>query len=674
MTASVAVPGPVERFDHGDDFLGHPKGVYVCFFTEMWERFSFYGMKALLLLYLMQHHRFSNGEGLDVLGAYGGLVYALPVIGGMLADRWLGLRKSVVFGGLLLILGHTGMAVEGHAATLVNGVVVRDTAALRVLYLSLALIIMGVGFLKPNVSTIVGKLYDQDDPRRDSGFSLFYAGINVGALFASIVCGYLGQTLGWSWGFGAAGIGMVLGQAQFLLGQKYLRGHAEPPDPALLSERVFGVPREWLIYAGAVAALLPVAWLMYSVTAIKVTPWLVTGLLLLALAVLVAMVWAAWSAFRRNSAQPPALSAMWPSMLVASLAGIAIAWVADAKGVTEYFHQNTTLALVLMALVFLGFGVWYVGFVVRRCSGVEGQQMSALMALIFMCLVFFTMYEQTYGSWVTFTDLLLTKDIAPSLVQAVPEIHFGSDVGANLALFIQYAPWSIVSLLLAPLSFVIAARLSDRNAASKLPAWLFGGAFALMLVLFIRDSVVLPQTAGSLTYLGAIFLVLLAPLFTWIWGFLDRYGMDPSKPIKSALGLLFAGLSFIPLAIAAQHAGATGAMASVWWLVLAYFVLELGEMCLAPVGLSAVTQLSVARVASLMMGTWFLATAFSETLAALFGKLAAIDVPEGTKLDFASASATYAHLFWLMMVIGVGFAVAAFACAPILRRMMHGVK
>jgi POT family proton-dependent oligopeptide transporter len=112
----------------------------------------------------------------------------------------------------------------------------------------------------------------------------------------------------------------------------------------------------------------------------------------------------------------------------------------------------------------------------------------------------------------------------------------------------------------------------------------------------------------------------------------------------------------------------------VWWLVLAYLVLELGEMCLAPVGLSAVTQLSVAKVASLMMGTWFLATAFSETLAAAFGKLAAIDIPEGATLDFATAGAKYAHLFWLMTWMGVGFAVVALLAAPLLRRMMHGVK
>jgi POT family proton-dependent oligopeptide transporter len=141
---------PVRR-DPRDELFGQPKGVYVCFFTEMWERFSFYGMKALLLLYLLQHHRFGDRAGYDVLGAYGGLVYCLPVLGGVLADRWLGMRKAVIFGGLLLVCGHAGMAIEGDAARIVHGVVVRDEASLDVFYLSLAMIIMGLGFLKPNI-------------------------------------------------------------------------------------------------------------------------------------------------------------------------------------------------------------------------------------------------------------------------------------------------------------------------------------------------------------------------------------------------------------------------------------------------------------------------------------------------------------------------------------------
>ncbi len=576
-----------------DELFGQPKGVFVCFFTEMWERFSFYGMKALLLLYLLQHHKFGDKAGLDVLGAYGGLVYCIPVIGGLLADRYLGMRKAVIFGGVLLVLGHAGMAIEGAPARIVNGAVVRSESALMVFYVSLSLIIMGVGFLKPNISTIVGKLYAEDDPRRDSGFSLFYAGINLGALFASIVCGYLGQTFGWGWGFGAAGIGMLLGLLQFLWGQKYLHGHAEPSEPERLRERVFGISREVAIYLCAILGLLPVAGLMWAV---------------------------ANNAF--------------------SLGG------------------EISLALMLMIVVMLAVLSWFVWFIFARCTPIQRQQMFALIAMIAMCLVFFTLYEQTYGSWVTFTDRMLTKDIVPSLV-----IREGTPW-----------PWSIISLLLAPLAFVVSSALSDRDPGSPLPKWLFGISVLAMMVFLLRDVLVLPQTAGSLTYLGALFIVLLAPTFSVIWGWLGKRGKDPSKPIKSALGLLFAGLSFIPLAWAAEQAGASGALASVWWLVLAYLILEIGEMCLSPVGLSAVTQLSVKSVVSLMMGTWFLATAFSETLAAMFGKLAALDIPEGSAINMVEAGAKYSQLFWLMMWIGLGCSVLAFLLSPLLRKMMHGVK
>ncbi len=592
-----------------DELFGHPKGLYVCFFTEMWERFSFYGMKALLLLYLTKYHLFGDDAGYDLIGAYGGLVYCIPVFGGLLADRWLGMRKAVIFGGILLCLGHFGMAFEGHAAARVAGEVVRDEASLRVFYMSLALIIMGVGFLKPNISTIVGKLYAPDDARRDSGFSLFYAGINLGALFASLVCGYLGETLGWRYGFGAAGFGMLLGLVLFLWGQKYLHGHAEPSNPALLRERVIGIPREWLIYGVAVLGLVPVAALMWA---------------------------AANSKF--------------------SLGG------------------EISLALMLMLVVLIGVLTWFLWFILSQCSKIERDRMIALMAMIFMCLVFFTLYEQTYGSWVTFTDRLLTKDMFPSFVRAKETVVWSGGFFANIGQFFGHAPWSIFSLVLAPLSFMLSAQLSDRNPASTAPRWLFGGVLVLMLVLLMRDLLILPQTAGSLTYLGALFIVLLAPIFTFLWSWLDRYRADPSKPFKSALGLLFAGLSFIPLALAAQQVGVTGAMASVWWLVAAYFILEVGEMCLSPVGLSAVTQLSVPRVVSLMMGTWFLATAFSEVLAALFGKLASIDMVEGEAINMVEAAAKYEHLFWLLMWIGLACGAIAFLFVLPLKKLMHGVK
>ena len=299
-------------------FLGHPRGLVILFLTEMWERFSYYGMRALLIVYLTQHFLFSDEKSSLIYGAYTALVYVMTIIGGSLADRYLGARKAVTFGAILLTLGHFGMAFEGNGSTQllnydgqsfeikldgrggdarqqillddnasyitfgkdmltiederfaemaqlpvaiptaeISTSVTREETYVFILYLSLALLIAGVGFLKANISTIVGSLYGFGDVRRDSGFTIFYMGINLGAFSASILCGYLGIVHGWKYGFGLAGIGMLVGLFIFLWGQKWLEGRAEPPNPALLSEKVFaGLNREWLCYLAGLGIIV----------------------------------------------------------------------------------------------------------------------------------------------------------------------------------------------------------------------------------------------------------------------------------------------------------------------------------------------------------------------------------------------------------------------------------
>ena len=247
-------------------FRSHPRGLFVCFATELWERFSYYGMRALLVFYLMQHFLFSDEQSYLIYGAYTAMVYMTPVLGGAIADRWLGARKAVTLGAILLVLGHFGMAFEGPPATqhFVSGatVIARNEASLRIFYLSLALIITGVGFLKTNASALVGALYERNDPRRDAGFTIFYLGINFGGAAAPLLCGWVGQTYGWRYGFAIAGIGMLAGLFGFLRGQQHLLGHAEPPHPRQLEERIFaGLKRETLIYAGAVG-IVGAVWLI----------------------------------------------------------------------------------------------------------------------------------------------------------------------------------------------------------------------------------------------------------------------------------------------------------------------------------------------------------------------------------------------------------------------------
>ena len=310
---------------------GHPRGLRILFFAEMWERFSYYGMRGLLIFYLTQHYLFDDKTAASNYGAYTSLVYLVPVIGGLLADRFLGARKAVAFGALLLVAGHFTMAIEGAPATQVltyqgaaydfqvsgrassravklivagqpyaygpsadGGLDVKGLPAAaplpthmakgdyqisikpqpplfkNILFLALALIIVGVGFLKANISAIVGQLYPASDPRRDPGFTLYYFGINLGSFLASIACGYLGQTIGWWAGFGAAGVGMALGWIVFVLGKPMLDGKGEPPDPVALAKPVLGpINTEWTIYLGAIAAVAVVWVIVQSFTVVS---------------------------------------------------------------------------------------------------------------------------------------------------------------------------------------------------------------------------------------------------------------------------------------------------------------------------------------------------------------------------------------------------------------------
>lgn len=207
--------------ENQDTLFGHPKGLFILFFTELWERFSYYGMRAILVLYIISDIEERGGLGWDktdalaLYGWYTMMVYVMSIPGGILADRVLGQKKTVMLGGLLLCLGHGILAVTATWA----------------FYSGLTLIVLGVGCLKPNISTMVGGLYKEGDVRRDSGFTIFYIGINVGAFLASLIVGYVGETIGWHYGFGLAGIGMVIGQAVYIWGQKFLEGVGNYIEP-----------------------------------------------------------------------------------------------------------------------------------------------------------------------------------------------------------------------------------------------------------------------------------------------------------------------------------------------------------------------------------------------------------------------------------------------------------
>ena len=594
-----------ENYSRDDELFGHPKGLYVCFTTELWERFSFYGMKYLLLLYLTKYHLFSDEAGFDVLGSYAGLVYALPVIGGLIADRYLGMRKSVLFGGILLSLGHILMAVEGHQAinyaagtilandltlasgqvlvagtTLTESIMFRDTAALNVFYFALALIVMGVGYLKPNISTIVGKLYSKDDPRRDSGFTIFYMGINIGSFFATIICAYLGETYGWKYGFGAAGIGMIIGLFTFMRGQKYLYGHADPSDPEILTEKVFGpVNREWLIYLVSLP-FLAVLWLLVQHEPVV---YFTQNLFLIVAIVSIILYSMVHERVTDNNRTAYLFAAG------AIIVGI-IALVVQVGFVTSTALVSEALLYAAIALI-----VAFIIYGFKTHNSAEFGRTVVLMILILSTVVFWALFEQSAGSMTLYADRVVDREV--------------------------------------------------------------GG---------------ITFTAGQFGSLNAGFIMLLSIPFAALWVWLAKRNLEPSTPVKFGLGILQAGLGFAVLVLGAQFPDQAGKVAAIW-LVLAYLLHTTGELCLSPVGLSAVTKLSISRVVGVSMGTWFLATALSETVATRLGKLAAIDTTGGEATDIASALANYTSLFEFLMYVGIAAGLVVFLISPLLRRAMHGI-
>ncbi len=497
--------------------FGHPKALFILFFTEMWERFSFYGMKALLIFYLTKYHLFSDNSGNLLIGSYAALVYAVPVIGGFIADKYLGFRKAIVFGGIMLVLGHLGMAYEGNAATQsITGEITRDNIALQVFYFSMSLIILGVGFLKANISSLVGELYEVGDKRRDSGFTIFYMGINLGSLMATLLVGWLGETYGWSYGFGAAGIGMFLGLVTFISGRKLLLGKGESNNQSFLEKTSFGLKNEWLIYIGSILSTL-IFWQMVQ------------------------------------------------------------------------NHEAVSWALKIAGAVSFLYIVYYAA---TQLDGKERGQLIALTILIIFTIVFWALFEQAYTSLNLFADRALNRKI------------FGFELSAS-----QF------------LSF------------------------------------------------NALFIVLLAPFFAWLWVKLGKY--NPNTAVKFSLALFLVGLGFGALVMGINVSGG-GKVAAVW-LILAYLLHTCGELCLSPVGLSAVTKLSPVKIVGFMMGVWFLATASSEFIASVLANIASVDTSNGMAPDLNLAKQTYLVLFEYLFYTGLGVGLLLLLISSFIKKLMHGV-
>jgi len=473
-----------------DEVAGHPRGLFVLFYAEMWERFSYYGMRALLVLYLTKHWLYEDGRANLIYGAYGALVYIMPVLGGVVADRWLGQRKAVFFGGVLLALGHLLMAVEGKGG--------QSDPAINVFWAALAFIIVGSGFLKANISVIVGQLYRLTDVRRDGAYTIFYMGVNVGAALGTILVGYLGETIGWAYGFGLAGIGMIFGLIVFVVGRPALQGRGEAPIPLPKS-------REWTLYA-------------------------------------------------------------------VGLGAVALAWaLIQYQSVIQTLLTVSGLAMLLYTL-----------YEALKLPKEPRERMFAILFLIALQPVFWGLFEQAGGSLNLYTDRYVDR------------------AGVPTSLFQSINP---------------------------------------------------------------IYIVVLAPLFAWLWQALGRKGLEPSAPAKFSLGLLQVGLSFLVFVWGANSVG-SAALTPVVFVFLIYLLQTTGELCLSPVGLSAMNRLAPLHLASFIMGAWFYMTAVGNFVA---GKIGQATGGEGGEMSKEVTLAIYSRIGWI--TIGIG--VVVLLVSPVVRRWMH---
>jgi POT family proton-dependent oligopeptide transporter len=591
----------------------HPRGLIILFFAEMWERFSYYGMRAILIFYLTQHFLFDDAFASHQYGAYTSLVYLLPLLGGLIADRYLGTRKAIAFGALLLVAGHLTMAYEGRPATqtltyagqtyemrqtgradsqqahivvagkpyafgagadealaikdlpagsplpsvLAKGSYVmkeaRDPMGVGVFYLALALIITGVGFLKANISTIVGQLYPEKDPRRDSGFTLYYYGINLGAFWAAILCGYLGQNFGWSWGFGLAGVGMAAGYLVFTFGKPLLQGKGEPPNPAHLAQPVLGpINREWLIYILGFVGVAGVYFFVQRPT------------------------WVSWG------------------LIAATIASVAfVAWV-----------------------------------IVRVCkTTVERQRMMLAMVLIFGAVVFWTLFEQGGSS----LNLFANRNVDLALTSAPSSFSFlGMD-------------W-----LFASTAQIAAAGL---DTAGKI--WI--------------DTTL---TASQTQSFNSAYILIFAPMFAALWTYLGKRNRDPNPTLKFGLGLLQVGLGFMVVVWGAGLHDSSFRVPLVL-LGLLYLLHTTGELCLSPVGLSQITKLSIPMVASFMMAMWFLSSSIASNIGGTIAALAGTETVGGQVLDPSKALATSLGIFEKLGWAGIAFGVLYLALSVFIKHWAH---
>jgi POT family proton-dependent oligopeptide transporter len=676
MAESAAARSTVQR----ETLFGHPVGLYTLFFAEMWERFSYYGMRGLLNLYMIKGFLgYSDDEAFGVYGAYTALVYATGFVGGMLADRLLGTRRSVILGGLLMAAGHLLMTVQNTAA----------------FYTALALLVTGNGFFKPNISTTVGTLYPPGSPKKDSGFTIFYIGINLGGTLAALVCGYIGTKYGWHYGFGLATIGMLVGVAIFVA-------------PTLITQI--------LILGGSLTTAVSMLFMQNNPYQLAIN--LLSGLALAASGII------AFIALGRGGVPSWAGAPPDPDLLRRRIGPFrydVIVYIAALASVPLFalmLQRNELSSYILYGAGAIALA--YLLFEAIQRSRIERERMFVIIVLTFFSIAFWACFEQAGSSMQNFEDRNVDRVLDARAATS-------SDVGATIR-FRVLENTADEALLKLPLltqeqlgqqndnpemaaeiaeamRLVNATKPADKKLSEEQLADFIGRTTqSNMLVLTgldsLREAAGLENAPATLQTLdwnvvssnvgmgiggseiatpmfqaaNPIYIMLFGLAFTAIWTLMAAGGIEPSVPVKFALALVQLGLGFGVMWYGVKYAADGRGMVAMPWLLLGIMLHTTGELCTSPIGLSMVSNLSPKLLVSTVMGAWWLGMAIANDLS---GRIASWTDVGGHQTGAqvipipAESLPIYGKVFGQLALAAFVTAVLCFLLSPLLTKWMH---
>ncbi|MCM4150781.1 MFS transporter [Arenibacter sp. N53] len=575
-----------------DKVLGHPAGLFVLFFTEMWERFSFYGMRILLVLFLTAPI-ISDNPGWDwprenalaLIGTYASLLYLTPIVGGWIADKITGYRVAVVIGCLIMTLGHAAMALETTAT----------------FYLGLALLVIGTGFFKPNITSIISEMYHGKESKKDGAYTIFYMGVNAGAFFGMMLCGYLAENYGWSWGFGLAGIFMLFGMLQFWLAKD-------------LFGNIGGKPLKQGEVKVDIGEDLEVE--------TKLNPFSLFDKILIVLSSVGGLIYLF---------NDPLEKIQGTSLAPFSLG--------DLSGTNVVILCSLVLFLILLVTR------------IARYLPVVRDRIIAVSIFGFFTVFFFAFFEQSLGSMTIFARDYTNRDL----------------VGQSATIFkvidalLTTVPLAIISWVLVLLAKKTYKRIGFSNITLAIA---FVGLW-ILVIFRLMDKFSQEGNQVDATWFGILnsfFIITLAPFFSRWWE--SKY--NPSAAMKYGIGLILLGLGFAVLSFGASGipSGAQTASVSMIFLILAYLLHTMGELCISPVGLSYLSKLVPARMIGFMFGVWYLAIAIGQKAAGTMGGM----------IDKISEQYSMGTFFLIFTLVPVGVGIISIVLNPLLKKLMHGVR